>query len=133
MKKIISLQVCMLMSLAVGSTFMVDAYGNTNKYAKGKPAHQSMQDDEKKAMKDIEKDLHMIKSEFNKDHNALKANKELDKMPARIKKAISEMKAHEKAGKMWKTHESTLNRKVKGLREYIKHHTQLKNKNNKKK
>jgi len=73
-------------------------------------------------MKEIETSLHKIKMAFEKNHDAREANEKLEAIPARIKKAVARLKADEEAGTMYKTHERTLNRKLKGLRMYIKNH-----------
>lgn len=141
MKNIRLSQVMMLMSLALGSTFTMLSYNNTPKYAhdKTKQGKQKAKDAEKqsqkgkKEMKCIEADLNKIKREFEKDHNAERAHEELDKMNHRIKRAVQDMKEQENAGRMYETHEHTLNRKLKEVRKYVKDHAAQQKAENKKK
>jgi len=140
MKNLRLSQVVMLMSLALGSTFTMLSYNNTPKYAhdKTKDGKQKAKDADKNAqkgkkeMKCIETDLNKIKREFEKDNNAERANQELDKINHRIKRAVQDMKDQEQAGRMYETHEHTLNRKLKEVRKYVKDHAAKSKQENKK-
>lgn len=118
MKKLISMHVLILMSLTLGSVSMVQAYNNSPKYASKETKKNNKQP---RSMKVLEKDLKKIKQEFKKSGDTQAANEKLDAIPARIKKIIAEMKAHELHGKMWEVHEHTLNRKLREAREYVQH------------
>jgi hypothetical protein len=125
MKKLLSLQALMLMSLVIGSTSLIEAYNNSNKYAskETKKNNKIPAQSDKASMKSIEKLLHEIQREFEKSNDAKAANKKLNAIPAQIKKAIATMKKDEKHGKIWETHLHTLNRKLREIREYIQKHT----------
>jgi len=47
---------------------------------------------DKLSMKSIEKDLHDIKVDFEKNHDAHAAHKKLDAIPSQIKRVVAEMK-----------------------------------------
>lgn len=132
MKKIISLQVLVAMGLVIGSASLLQAYGDTNKYAnndakksvkKAKPAKKEAGACHDKAtMKSIEKELRNIQRDFDKSGDAAAANQRLNCIPAQIKQVIAAMKQNEEHGKIWETHEHTLNRKLKEARVHIKNH-----------
>jgi len=126
MKKFTSLQFMMLMSLAVGSSFVTECYGGSDKYAdkseklgkskKSKPV--AKKDD----MKCIERELRQIRRDFKKSGNRKEALERLRALEPRIEKLIACLKQSEKHGKIWETHEHTLNRKLRETRQYVKDH-----------
>ena len=129
MKKIISLQVLVAMGLVIGSASLIQAYGDSNKYAnndakksvkKAKPTKESGSCHDKATMKSIEKELRNVRRDFDKSGDAAAANERLSCIPAQIKQVIAAMKQNEEHGKIWETHEHTLNRKLKEARAHIK-------------
>jgi small-conductance mechanosensitive channel len=125
MKKNKSTQFMILMSLALGSSFITACYGNSDKYAD--PATKRAQSSKKNVkaqdtMKKIEADLYKIKREFKKSGHRQNALEQLKDLEIRIKQLIVRLKADEKHGAIWKTHEHTLNRKLRETREYIQNH-----------
>jgi len=124
MKKIISLKTTLLMGLAIGSSLTIDAYNNTNKYASKdtKKSAKKSSSEHRASMKSIENDLYKIKQDFKKNHDAAAAHAKLEAMPAMIKSVVAEMKKSENHGKLWETHEHTLNRKLREVREFVKNH-----------
>jgi len=122
MKKIISLQTMLLMGLAIGSSYTIDAYNNTNKYASKdtKKCAKTSSSQHRTSMKSIENDLYKIKQDFKKNHDSSAAHAKLEAIPAKIKSSVAEMKKNENYGKLWETHEHTLNRKLREVREYVK-------------
>ena len=122
MKKITSLQVAFLMSLALGSSFMTECYGKSDKYAEKSAKAKPVKSGKKDTIKCIEADLHKIKRAFQKNHNKEEALEHLRALEPRIKALIASLKKSEVHGKMWETHEHTLNRKLREVREYVKNH-----------
>ncbi len=136
MKKIISLQVLVAMALVICSASLLQAYGDSNKYAnndakkavkKVKPAKKEAGAyHDKVTMKSIEKELRNIRRDFDKSGDAAAANERLSCIPAQIKQVIADMKKNEVHGKIWETHEHTLNRKLKDARAHIKSNAKTK-------
>lgn len=127
MKKNKSTQFMILMSLALGSSFITECYGKSDKYAD--PATIRAQSSKKNvkaqdSMKKIEADLYKIRREFKKSGHRQNALEQLKALEIRIKELIVRLKADEKHGAIWKTHEHTLNRKLREAREYIQNHEQ---------
>jgi hypothetical protein len=127
MKKFTSLQFMMLMSLAVGSSFVTECYGGSDKYAdkseklgksKSKPVakNNAKKDD---SMKCIESELRKIRRDFRKSNDRQQALDRLRALEPRIKALIARLKNSEEHGKIWETHEHTLNRKLRETREYV--------------
>lgn len=115
------------MSLALGSSFITECYGSSDKYAD--PATKRAQSSKKNvqaqdSMKKIETDLYKIRREFKKSGHRQNALEQLKALEIRIKELIIRLKADEKHGAIWKTHEHTLNRKLRETREYIQNHEQ---------
>jgi len=124
------------MGLVIGSASLLQAYGDSNKYAnndakksakkvkaaKVKPAKKEADAcSDKATMKSIEKELRNIRRAFDKSGDAAAANERLSCIPAQIKQVVADMKKHEVHGKIWETHEHTLNRKLKEARAHVKH------------
>ena len=127
MKKFTSLQVAFLMSLALGSTFMIECYGGSDKYAdKSEKAGKSKKIAKEDTMKCIEAELHKVRREFKKSGDRGVALEKLRALESRIKALVSRLKKSEKHGKMWETHEHTLNRKLREAREQVQKHVQKK-------
>jgi len=122
MKKLISLQAVMLMSLAVGSTSLMQADEECAQNKMKTERRSKREESGKEMMKKIEREFHKIKMRFEKDHDKQTALEKLDRMPERIKKCVELLKSEEKSGRIYRTHERTLNRKLDGLRRYIKEH-----------
>lgn len=125
MKKNKSTQFMILMSLALGSSFITECYGKSDKYAD--PATKRTESSKKNVkaqdtMKKIEADLYKIRREFKKSGHRQNALEQLKALEIRIKELIVKLKANEKHGAIWKTHEHTLNRKLRETREYIQNH-----------
>jgi len=133
MKKIISLQVLVAMGLVIGSASLIEAYGDSNKYANNdakkslkktksatRPVKESGACSDKATMKSIERELHNVRRDFDKSGDAAAANERLSCIPAQIKQVIASMKNNEVHGKIWETHEHTLNRKLKEARAHVK-------------
>ena len=121
MKRIISLQSIILMSLIVSSISNIQAEYSSKKASTQAPVKKG-----RLSMKTIENELHSIKREFERTHDAKAAHKKLEHIPAQIKDVVAQLKAEEKRGRsweprLWETHEHTLNRKLKNVREYISH------------
>jgi hypothetical protein len=112
------LHILFAMGIVFSSTSMVmQAYG---KDCAQKESRQNGKD----CMKNIEHDLSKIMREFKKNHDVEAANNQLDKMPARIKKAVAKMKQNEEHGRMWETHQHTLKRKLKDARQEVKRYSE---------
>jgi hypothetical protein len=123
MKKFTSLQFMMLMSLAVGSSFMTECYGGSDKYAdKSEKLGKSKRVEKKDDMKCIERDLRQIRRDFKKSGDRKEALERLRALEPRIKELIARLKQSEKHGKIWETHEHTLNRKLREARQYVEDH-----------
>jgi len=116
MKRIISLQSIILMSLIVSSISNIQAEYSSKKASTQAPVKKG-----RLSMKTIENELHSIKREFERTHDAKAAHKKLEHIPAQIKDVVAQLKAEEKRGRSWEPNEHTLNRKLKNVREYISH------------
>lgn len=127
MKKITSLQFLTLMTLALGSSFVTECYGGSDKYAdKSKKSASSKGGQKEESMKCLEKQLHQIKREFKKNHDQDEALRKLKALEPKIKALIARMKKSEKHGKMWEVHEHTLNRKLREIRDYVQNYSENK-------
>jgi len=91
MKKILSLQTIMLMSLAIGSASFMEAYGDCNKYAHKKENAEGKSDfaEDKDSMKHIEKCIRNIRHKLD-EHTICKkeALEKLNRLKPRIKKKL---------------------------------------------
>jgi len=107
----------MLMGLAIGSSFTIDAYNNSMKYT-----NKSAKSCSKKhiaSMNEIEDRLHAIKENFKESGDVACANKKLDKIKQELPCVITKMKRNEEYIRMWKTHKHTLERKLHETREFV--------------
>lgn len=117
MRKFISLQNVLALSLVFGSFYVIEAYNNTQKYASKETKKNNK--NSKASMKAIEKELREIKQTLQKDQDVKTARKQLKTIPTKIKKAVDEMKALEEHGKMWKVYEHTLHKKLDRVKKFV--------------
>ena len=117
----------MLMSLAIGSSFMTECYGKTDKYAnKSEKLGKSQKAEKEETMKCLQRQLHKIKRAFEKNHNREEALAKLEALEPKIKALIARLKKSEQHGKMWEIHEHTLNRQLRDIREFVQNYKEKK-------
>lgn len=130
MKKIISLNTLMLMSLAIGSVSMISAESTSEttfeysskskKKEEGAKRNKSAFSQDKAEMKKIEKALRNVQRKFDEGELDRKAAlKELKSLEAKIKKLSTRMEKDENHGKMSEVHTHTLQRKLDEARKHV--------------
>jgi len=102
---------------------MTECYGGSDKYAdKSEKLGKSKRVEKEDCMKSIESELRKIQRDFKKSGDRKEALERLRALEPRIKELIARLKQSEKHGKIWETHEHTLNRKLREARQYVEDH-----------
>lgn len=86
---------------------------------RSKQQRQKASESPKDKMHKFQKELTEIKKSFKEDGDRAAANKQLDAMPAKIKKISSCMKNSEEHGGMWQTHTHTMERELESVRKFV--------------
>jgi len=113
-KNMLSLRALLFLSVAMGSTFVMDAT-----YSSNSSSRSSI--NKKSTIKSIERELDRIKRDFQRNHDAQAANRKLRRIPSQIKEAVAQLRRNE--NHMWKDHERTLNRKLNHVRDYVRNNS----------
>lgn len=117
MKNFTYLRILMVMSLAISSTSIIEAYNGSMKYT-----NKTAKNCSKKrvaSMNEVEDRLHAIKDNFKATGDAVHANQQLDKIATELPCVVAKMRRNEEHIKLWKTHKHTLERKLQETREFV--------------